>query len=406
MPPAKDRDPGAAKPGAAAKPSAVKQTATQRSQLRPATRRKSETRKLRAANKPPSPAERPSSQAEVSPSAAGARRDELLKSLAEAEDRLHKLRSDAEKVRGGIDESRREAEEMAGTFLEVSQLMDAARVNVEAVRRSVEEADQNARAAAERADRVKEVAARIREELDLVREQWLATRDRSCLPVVETERMPGQPGPAAGQARAATSPAPGWALAGTEPPGSLPELTPIRADEPADCARDRLIRYLNDAWATEKEQADLLQDLADSTDDPELRSELEAHRELCHRHQTSIGELVRSLGAEPAGGHDFLGAVVTRLWDALHTPRDNTDEAIETLLKALSAVEFEAGMYLSVYALARAIGDEEVADLAARHLREERDFAGRLRDRITPTAIRSAERPGEAASDASGDSHD
>ena len=103
---------------------------------------------------------------------------------------------------------------------------------------------------------------------------------------------------------------------------------------------------------------------------------------------------MRALGGEPADERGLLGQLVTRIWDVLHAPRDDSDDPGAALLKALSVAEFEAGMYLAVYALARATGDGETADLAAAHYRQERGAAARLRALVVPAAVRAARRPG------------
>jgi len=85
-----------------------------------------------------------------------------------------------------------------------------------------------------------------------------------------------------------------------------------------------------------------------------------------------------------------LSLIVSRVWEVIQKPRDSADDAVETTLKALGVAELEAGMYLAVHALARAIDDRDTAELAAAHLRQERAFADRLRSRIAPAAARAA----------------
>lgn len=170
----------------------------------------------------------------------------------------------------------------------------------------------------------------------------------------------------------------------------LPEVRAVPAGDLAADVRDRLIRYLNDAAAVEREQAGLLQTLADATNDPELRSEFERHRAIGEEHRSAVEARVRALGGEPAGGRGLLGQLVTRVWDALQKPRGAAPDPVEDLLKALSAAEFEAGMYRAVHALAQALGDAETAEMAAAHHQQEWDFADRLRAGITPTVVRAA----------------
>jgi ferritin-like metal-binding protein YciE len=306
------------------------------------------------------------------------RRDELLASLAGAGERLGELRGQLEQVNGEIARARGQAESVRGeaaeaaeAFAEVSRMLATARVDVEAVRRSVAEATADAREAVQRSEVVKSEVARTRAELD-----QLGGRARA----VPGELPPPLP------ASEAFAPTP----IGEE----LPEVPTLAADEQAD-ARDRLLRYLNDAWATEKEQADLLQTLARSAGSAELRTLLEEHRAVSERQQASVGARIVARGSAPSGGPGLVGQLAGRIWDALRKPRGSTDEEIHVLLKALAAAEFEAALYLAVRALARAAGEDEVAELATLHYRQERSFAERLRGRITPAAVRAA--PPDAA---------
>jgi ferritin-like metal-binding protein YciE len=316
------------------------------------------------------------------------RRDELLRSLAEAGQRLADLRQQVQdtgnldnlrrelvEARDEVEASRqqaanirREATEASRVFGEVGQLMAAARADAEAVRGSVAEADAAAR--------------HTLEQLRAAVEEARATTPAPAPPAAPPEPADG----------------PGREVPVVSHPAELPraaggapaEVLPVPAAELAADARERLVHYLNDAAAVEKEQAGLLQTLADSTEVPDLRAALEEHVALSRQQQRAVEERVRQLGGESAGGRGLLGQIVTRVWDVLQKPRDGSDGTVEGLLKALSAAEFEAGMYLAVRALARAVGDGETADLAAAHLRHEQDFAGHLRDRITPTAARAA----------------
>ncbi len=168
----------------------------------------------------------------------------------------------------------------------------------------------------------------------------------------------------------------------------LPEVGSIPLDELPPDAPERLVRYLNDAWIIEKEQTDLLQTLADSAEEPEVKAELEAHRILSQDQQQAIRERLRALGVRPSGGRSFLGTIATHVWDAIQTQGRDGDDAVEVLLKATSAVELEAATYLAIYSLAHAIGDEETATLASHHLRQEREFADQLRTRMVERTLR------------------
>jgi ferritin-like metal-binding protein YciE len=308
---------------------------------------------------------RPAEQASASLVELAARRDEVIASLAAADERLGDLRGQLEQITGEIELARKQAEAVRGeaaeasaAFGEVSHMLATARVDVEAVRRSVAEAAADSREAVQRSELVKADVARTRAELAALG-GW-------------TPVAPGE------------APAPAPAL--TEPAGEeLPEI-PTLPDAEQSAARERLLRYLNDAWATEKEQADLLQTLAQAAGGAELRALLEEHRATSERQQASVGARIVARGSAPSGGPGLVGQLAARIWDALRKPKGTTDEEIHVLLKALAAAEFEAALYLAVRALACGVGEAEVAELATLHYRQERNFADRLRGRIAPTA--------------------
>lgn len=337
-----------------------------------------------------------------------ARRDALLDSIAEAERRVAELRRQADEfadlkdlrhtlstTRQQIDTAsrqaetaRKEASAVAGTFKAVTGQVESVRTDIEGLRQS--------------ADAVTATADRARSELDALGGRWQTLLNEISAIDAEALRTVDQLRAAVAEARC-VFPAP---PASTEvppplprplaPPGdltTLPAVEPAPAEEVADGARDRLIRYLNDAGAVEREQYGLLQALIDATPDADLRAEFEGHRATGQAHREAVESRVRALGGEPAAGRGLLGTIVTRVWDVLQKPRDGGPDAVEDLLKALSAAEFEVGLYRAIHALARTAGDDETAALAAAHHDHGRAFADRLRACITPTAARAARRP-------------
>ena len=124
-----------------------------------------------------------------------------------------------------------------------------------------------------------------------------------------------------------------------------------------------------------------------------LKAELEEHRILSQEQQHALRERLRALGARPSGGRSFVGTIATHVWDAIQYQGREADDPVEVLLKATSAVELEAAIYTAVSSLARAAGDEETASLAGLHLKQERDFADRLRKRMIELTLRPSTAP-------------
>src|SRR5262249_16050097 len=86
----------------------------------------------------------------------------------------------------------------------------------------------------------------------------------------------------------------------------------------------------------------------------------------------------------------FFSQLLTRMWEALHAPQDDLDKIVQDLMKGFGTEHFEVAMYQALEAYARAINDEETAQLAALHMQQEQDAADQLRPLIAPTAARLA----------------
>jgi ferritin-like metal-binding protein YciE len=303
-----------------------------------------------------------------------------------------------------LTEARREVGEAVAACREAESRLAATRADADAVRRMLSEVDSAAAAArgvaeAARAEvgRSREAADQIEGRLDKFR-RWLAeARDGFAALDAESRQALEDFRAAVEQLRAAGSgevpPAPGASEAAEAPPAAeLPDVMPLLPGERAEDLRERFVHLLNDAWAVEKEQVGLLQALADECEEPGVRGMLEEDRAACQRRQEEVEGRLAGLGAHPAGGRGLLGQLVTRIWEAVQAPRDPADRGVLALLKAVSAAEFQAGLYAAAHACARAVGGEETAQQFAGYYREERGRADRLRAALAPTVARAAHR--------------
>jgi hypothetical protein len=101
---------------------------------------------------------------------------------------------------------------------------------------------------------------------------------------------------------------------------------------------------------------------------------------------------LHTLGAKAVSGRGLLGRLATRIWDAVQTPHDHADQVVLSLLKAISAAEFQAGLYAAAHAYAHSAGGAETAEEVAGYFREERQRADRLRAALAPVVGRAAHR--------------
>lgn len=153
--------------------------------------------------------------------------------------------------------------------------------------------------------------------------------------------------------------------------------------------RNRLVRYLDDAWAVEKSLVSNLKTMADEVNDPDVRTLFTNHAEVTHQQEENLEARIRALGEEPSGGKGMFSQLMGKVGDMMHKAHDADDQTTQDLMKAYAAENFEMAMYQSLEAYATAIGDTETAQLARQHQQQEREAA----DKIWPMISQCAQRP-------------
>jgi ferritin-like metal-binding protein YciE len=148
----------------------------------------------------------------------------------------------------------------------------------------------------------------------------------------------------------------------------------VRAESPAE----RLGRHLNEAWVLEDSLLDALHDMSEEVIEPNLRAKLNEHRQVTQRQKEALEARIKELGKEPTGKRGVLKRVFDSFNDMWKREPDDYDRTMHNLQKAIATEHFEMAMYQSLGALAEAAGDTTTAELAARHLREEREAADAL----------------------------
>jgi ferritin-like metal-binding protein YciE len=158
-----------------------------------------------------------------------------------------------------------------------------------------------------------------------------------------------------------------------------------------ESTHERLIRYLDDAWAVEKALVDKLRDMAEEVIDDRIRSLFAEHRTVTHQQEENLEARIRALGEEPSGGKGFFSQMMGKIGEAMHTAEDDYDKTTQDLMKGFATENFEIAMYQALESYANAIGDSETAQLARQHMQQERDAAEKIWPLIAPTAARPAQ---------------
>jgi ferritin-like metal-binding protein YciE len=239
---------------------------------------------------------------------------------------------------------------------------------------------------------------RLRAEIAATREALLTARAALATPLTEGPAAPVEttpelpwpesddvPEPAAEEMP--TVPAERVIVVREEPPAELPEVAPLLPTERALDAEERLVRHLDEAWAVKKAQVETFRVMVEDVTDPQMRAFLEEHRALISRQQEDLESRLQRLGKVASGGRGLFGQILAKIGDALRKTPDDADKVLQHLLRASGSIQLEAALAESLYAAARALDDAETADLAARHLREERAAAERLRPFLARAAV-------------------
>jgi len=159
-----------------------------------------------------------------------------------------------------------------------------------------------------------------------------------------------------------------------------------------ESTRERLIRYLNNAWAVEKNLVRMLDDMAGEVNDDRVRSLFREHRVVTHQQEENLEARIRALGEEPSGGKSFLTQLISKIAETVQgITQDDYDKTTQDLMKAYAVENFEVAMYQALEAYAAAIGDNETAQLARQHMQQEKETAERVWALITPTAVKPAQ---------------
>ena len=153
---------------------------------------------------------------------------------------------------------------------------------------------------------------------------------------------------------------------------------------------ERLIRYLDNAWAVEKGLVSALKSMAEDVNGPGLREMFQEHAQVTWRQEEALEARIRALGAEPNGAKGFFSNMMGRMSELMQMTQDEYDRTTQNLIKAYTSEQFEMAMYQALQSYAEAIGDSETAQLAQEHFQQEK----RTAEALWPLIAEMAERPG------------
>jgi ferritin-like metal-binding protein YciE len=140
--------------------------------------------------------------------------------------------------------------------------------------------------------------------------------------------------------------------------------------------QEMLNEHLRDAQAMEQNVKRMLETMIDTTEDPEVKGELEHHREETERHEQLLSERLEARGESTSSIKEALGvagALMKGMGDKARSekPAKNARDGYVT-------EHLEIASYELLERLAREAGDEGTAEVARRNCADERAMAEKI----------------------------
>jgi ferritin-like metal-binding protein YciE len=144
----------------------------------------------------------------------------------------------------------------------------------------------------------------------------------------------------------------------------------------ADKLQTKLGDYLEDTHALETNVLQMLGSMIATTDDAQIRGELERHREQTEEHERRLRGRLEAIGRSPSLRKEAQTIITGLLKGVADQVRG--DKAGKNARDAYVTEHMEIAAYELLERLAERAGDQETAELARRHKREEQEMAARI----------------------------
>jgi ferritin-like metal-binding protein YciE len=140
--------------------------------------------------------------------------------------------------------------------------------------------------------------------------------------------------------------------------------------------KERLVKYIDEAYAMEQNVSRMLDGMIETTDDPEIKDELRHHKLETQRHADRMQQRLQAHGASPsmikeAGG--IAGALMKSVLDLARG-----DKAGRNARDGYATEHLEIASYQLLERVAQRAGDEETAEAARENRKDEEAMAKKL----------------------------
>lgn len=153
-----------------------------------------------------------------------------------------------------------------------------------------------------------------------------------------------------------------------------------------ETAQEKLIRYIQDAHASEVGITTVLKDFIDEVNNPQVKAVFAEHLQVTQSQAQRLEQRLIALGSKKSDGKGIVNQLMGKVADLMHAAHDPEDKTTQDLIKAYATEHLEFGMYASLESYSEALGDMETARLARQIASEEKEAAEKIFPLIAVTA--------------------
>ncbi len=143
-----------------------------------------------------------------------------------------------------------------------------------------------------------------------------------------------------------------------------------------DKLKEKLVEYVEDAHAMEQSVSTMLESMISTTDDPEIRSMLEHHKQETEEHERRLRERLDALGAGTSTRKQAQ-TIATALMKGVGDMA-RTDKPAKNARDGFVTEHMEIAAYHLLERLAKRAGDTETAEVARQNRADEEAMARKI----------------------------
>jgi ferritin-like metal-binding protein YciE len=140
--------------------------------------------------------------------------------------------------------------------------------------------------------------------------------------------------------------------------------------------KDRLVDYVQDAHAMERNSLKMLESMLKTTDDPEMRQVIEHHRTETEQHIQRLEQRLKSMGKDTSTIRDtgaLLGSTFKGLLDKVRSEKPSKNARDGYVTESVEVAAYEL-----LCRLADRAGDAETASIARQNLQDEKAMIDKI----------------------------